>query len=406
MRILLRNFMLAAVVAASLAASTAVAAPAKWESVHVTLHTEDGKGMLLIAGELPASTKLPAEASLSVPPGSKIEWFGEILGGPPANDPEVKYTRTAGKGADDYSFVLRQARTAQAEIPSTSGLLFDGTNYRPSISWTAGSDVPNVQLTVRIPDGATITEPAEGASTQPGEEGFSFYTKSFRDVKAGDKLELALAYAPPAAGTTTAATQPAGDSSGMIVVGIIVLVIGGAALLAFRKKTAPLDEIVADEGDETGAPEQTESTTVESASDEDAALPATPSGAASRKRLFVVVAVVGALVALTVVVTGQGAKPKAIGGVVTETFAQGEPCVTSTLALSLPADTDPASAAESLLAPLRTATGLKSATFDASKGTLQVGYCESETTEDALRTLLAPTGLLAAGGGAPAAQPQ
>ena len=69
------------------------AAPATWERVDVTRHSGQDGNVLLVSGELPASASLPVEAQLSVPAGLELQWIGEVLGGPAADDPELKYTR-------------------------------------------------------------------------------------------------------------------------------------------------------------------------------------------------------------------------------------------------------------------------------------------------------------------------
>ena len=130
MRHSLRFIFAAAVFALAVSpVTTGFAAPTTWERVDVTQHSEQGGGVLLVSGELPATASLPADAQLSVPAGSGLQWIGEILGGASADDPELKFTKTTVKGNDLYRFTLTKSRTAQIEVPLTESMAFDGTTY-------------------------------------------------------------------------------------------------------------------------------------------------------------------------------------------------------------------------------------------------------------------------------------
>ena len=120
MRHSLRFIFAAAVFALAVSpVTTGFAAPATWERVDVTQHSEQGGGVLLVSGELPATASLPADAQLSVPAGSGLQWIGEILGGASADDPELKFTKTTVNGNDLYRFTLTKSRTAQIEVPTS-----------------------------------------------------------------------------------------------------------------------------------------------------------------------------------------------------------------------------------------------------------------------------------------------
>ncbi len=102
---------------------------------------------------LPEKAALPAEGELSVPAGAKLQWIGEVLGGPANADPELKYTKVTKDGVDVYRFTLTKARTAQVEVLSPAAP-FDGTNYTPAIKWTSAQAVPAVRLNIRVPESA------------------------------------------------------------------------------------------------------------------------------------------------------------------------------------------------------------------------------------------------------------
>ena len=380
----------------ALSAVVVQAAPTAWENVDVTLHTEQAGSTLMVSGDLPESVKLPAEAELAVPAGSEVQWIGEILGGPPAEDPALEYTKTTVGGVDVYRVTLTKSRTAQIEVPKP-GQLFDGSSYSSAFKWTSAQDIPQVTLRLRVPQGAKLATAAPGASMQDGADGYSFYTKTVTKVKAGDELALSANYTVPAAAAGAAAAAPKASDSDAPVLGLFLLVIAGAAvalLLASRRKKAGAASQLSTEATDEGSEVDEGPSEVDGSAER----PQAPKGAAKRK--LVTAGIIAALVLAAVVAGGQSAKPKVTGDTVTEVFAQGEPCVTATIALSVADGADPGTTASSLFDALRPLKGLNTATYNAKTSSIDVGYCESKSTEDALRNALAPTGLLAPGGAA------
>ena len=149
-----------------LSAQVAFAAPAQWETVDVTIHPEEGGGVLLVSGQLPESVTLPAQAELAVPAGGQLQWIGQILGGAASADPELQYTKRTVGSSDVYAFTLTKSRIAQIEVPLTAGQQFDGTTYSSAVGWTADRDVPSVRMNIRVPAGAQIATgtPGRGAA--------------------------------------------------------------------------------------------------------------------------------------------------------------------------------------------------------------------------------------------------
>jgi hypothetical protein len=114
------------------------------------------------------------------------------------------------------------------------------------------------------------------------------------------------------------------------------------------------------------------------------------------KRNLVTVVIIGLLVTVAAILGQQSDQPKATGSVISRTYAQGDPCVVADIALAVPATTDPSEAAETLFEALQPLPGLKAATFNKETSCIEVGFCESETSEVAVRAALQPTGLVAA----------
>lgn len=398
-----RFFSFTIVVAATLfSAQVTLAVPAQWETVDVTIHPEGGGAVLLVSGQLPESVTLPAQAELAVPAGGELQWIGQILGGAASADPELQHTMRTVGDSDVYTFTLTKSRTAQIEVPVSSAQVFDGTTYTSRVGWTADQNVPSVRLSIRVPAAAQVATGTAGAELLPGDTAYGFFSKTFRDVKAGQRLEVAVTYA--TALTSTKSTQPAAaspENSLIPVLAILAAVAGGLALfVGVRRKMRPL-----------GASADEDRTSVVAASDDgsdddDIAVhdePAKPGMSASAKRGVATVAVIGVLVVLAFVVAGQSSKAKVTGGTVSQVFAPGEACTTAQIPVTLQNGTDSASAAETLFSALRPVTGLKTASFNSDTSTIQVGFCDSETTEATIRAALASTGMVAAASSAPVA---
>jgi len=401
MRHSLRITLILALCAMQLAfAATAFAAPAAWESVDVVSHSEENGGVMTVFGTLPDATTLPAEAQLSVPAGAEIQWIGEILGGPPAEDPELKYTKTTANGADIYSFTLTKSRIAQIEMLTSDAQVFDGTAYASSLKWVAGTDLPQVRLAIRIPAGATITAPTPGATSMPGETGYDYYTKTVTDVKAGDALVLAAGYTlPPVAGASTTTGASSGNTVSIIIV--VVLLLAGVGLvisvrrkMGAREEAAPAPAPAAAKKAATVATQDDDSGSDDFA--DDAPEPATASRPGAAKRTMVTGIIVAIMVIVAIVLGMQAAKPQVVGDTITETYSPQEACATISIGLSTAGDDDPASTGKTMFDAIRPLPGLTSATYNHKTGTLEVGFCESETSEAAIREALAPTGVLAA----------
>ncbi len=377
------------------------AAPATWERVDVTRHSEQDGSVLLVSGELPASASLPVEAQLSVPAGLELQWIGEVLGGPAADDPELKYTKTTVNGVDIYRFTLTKSRIAQMEVPTPGGQAFDGSTYTPSLSWTAAQDVPEVRLNLRVPQAAQIATPVAGASLLPGDAGYSFYSKTVNDVKAGDQLDLAVGYSLPAvAAASSAGAAPSGGSS-VVPIMLVLLVLAAfiALVFAVRRKMSPGEYGADEEPDAREAGRRAVESSDETVQELEPAEPG-PALTGRAKRNLVTATIIGALIVAAIVVGAQTTKPKATGDTISQTFSSGEACATATIPLAVSADADPSKTAETLFAAIKPIPGLTTATYNRKTASIDIGYCESSSSEAALRQALAPTGMVATGGAA------
>jgi hypothetical protein len=367
---------------------------------------------MLVSGELPATASLPAAGELSVPAGSQLQWIGEILGGASSEDPALQYTKTTVGGSDVYRFTLTKSRTAQIEVPIADDQPFDGTTYTSALAWTATSAVPEVRLNVRVPQAAQIATAQVGAALQPGDAGYSFYTKTFTNVKAGDKLDLTAAYSIPAVGAAPKTATAASGSNSIVPIVLVIVVVGAFAGLAVgvRRKMvgASADDESAVRAAKASATKSVRSARADS-SDAIAGANSRPGSSAGRtpmtgkaKRNLVTGVIVGVLIIAAVVMGLQNTRPQMSGDTISQTFGGGEPCATANISIAAPDRGDPRKTAETLFAAIKPITGLTTATYNVKTKSIEIGYCESKSSEVALRQALAPTGMVSENGAATA----
>ena len=381
----------------------AVASTVGWERVDVTLHNEQSGGVILVQGTLPDSVGLPAQIELWAPEGSVLQWAGEILGGPASQDPGREVSKSTEGGHDVYRFTLEQSRQAQIEIMTGGDVSADGLEYSSSLVWTPAQDVPLVRLIVRVPQTAQVVRTSEGATMEPGGSGFSYYTKTFPDVRAGDPLELTFGYTVPAA-QGAGAQRPSDSSSGLFVaialaalafLVLLFVMIGREVRAASSRRSS---QQLSETGESAVLPgqegpgvtddlvEAEEGYGVDSEPHQDVTRP-------MKRNLFA--GVVAAVLILTVfVVAGETSKPTTSADAISQTFSPGEPCLTATIPLDVPGGSDPKATAETIFEALRPVAGMNSATYRIETATLDVGFCESETSEAVIVQALESTGLV------------
>lgn len=375
-----------------LLAPAAFAAPSTWESVNVSVHDEQTGTMLLVSGTLPADAKLPADVVLTAPAGAQVQWAGEILGGDVSKDPTVEYKVAKQGDSDVYSFTLTKSRTGQIEVLGTGLVGTVGADRGATVNWLAPVDAKEVSVSVRVPKSAQVLTPAEGAKLEPGPTGYSFYTLTEKDVKAGDVTNLTFTYSVP---TSPASAPGAGGGIAPVVIVIVALAFGAIVVIAVRRKSATKRQPSLDELDDEQllvpveqhvdavAPDVTED-------DEPVAAP----GRTSRAPLILVGAVAVAVIAGGLA-AGYASAPKANAGQITKEFSQGEACTTTPFALALGDGADANAAAEKAFTALAAMPSIIRATVYTDTPRIEVSYCDSSASEEQIRAALQPTGLLA-----------
>jgi len=384
------------------AASPALGSPVLWESIDVTAQDEQSGSILLVSGLLPEGTKLPAQVELPVPAGSTLQWAGEVLGGPTDQDPAVETTVVSRDGVDVHSFTMTKGPRGQVEVVVPPTAVFDGSAYSAALKWTSIQDVPTVHLSVGLPQGATVTSPAEGAKLEPADGGNSYYTREVEQVKAGEPLELAFAYtvaaAPAAAVGATA--QPATNSVIPIVLAIGALAGGIALFFAVRRKMGPGSGAVHQSGPATqGAERRSDagsrpSATSLAASDADSGAP----DVSPRRRLSPVglmTLAVGLMIVVAVVVLNLASRPQIAEGKLTKSFGgEASACTSTSITLVPNEGVDLTRKGDEVLDSFTGMQGIGTVTLYVEEPRVDVEFCESTTNETAIKGALSSNGLV------------
>lgn len=386
-------------------AAMALAAPAPWQSVDVTVHGDEAGGaVVVVSGQLPETTKLPAEVVLAVPTGGELQWAGEILGGAAEDDLQLAPTTKTKGTMDLYSFKLSKSRNGQVEVILPSASVFDGSQYRVTLTWVAPQDIPEVSVSARVPQGSQVTEPLEGADQLSGPANSTFYERTTKGVKAGDKVALAMAFtAPSAVAATGGATAGASDPTlALVLIGIVALAAMTVVFLAAgRIKRARSDE----DPDDAETPVRSKEKRSSSKTTEEVDVPEERRPARSNMKLVIVALVIVAMaipLLVAVVVAQESRKPQVSTDSVTQTWSQTEPCTTASIPLKAASPAEASAAAARLFAAIQTVPGIVSATVHFSQPSIEIGYCDSSSSEAELRQRLAATGMVDAAGSAEA----
>jgi len=324
-KLLLATMLLA--VASPLAA---VAAPVPPAAVDISVHDEQSGTILLVAGQLPPDTKLPAQMELAVPRGAQLQWAGELLGGDASADPEAEYTKRTEGDSDIYTLTLKQAPQAQIEVIAPGLVTRTATGGQGELKWTPIADVDAARISFRIPVSAKITTPAEGAELFPQQGGYSFYSRELTDVKKGEPVLFAFAYevGAPAAG---GGAQGTNNQVVPILLLAAVIAFGAVVVVAIRRKMAAKqgeytdgDDAVVPAGGKAAADsvDAVDAPGADEAEDEAVEGPVRPSG--NRKALAIVGGLVAVAVAAMIFAANASQSARTLGDEIVREYAQGD----------------------------------------------------------------------------------
>lgn len=214
----------------------AVATPlAELDIILIDTPQAGGEPVLLVAGELPETTPLPAEIVLPVPDGSVVSWSGEILGGAVQDDPQVEARLEERNGAKVAVFTLSVSRIGQVEVTFPGSVApGEGGSVAAGFTLTSPVDVGSVRMAVAVPPTYEVTSLPEGTLTSTGPQGDIYYYLELGATAPGDPIAYSIQYNPA---TMVPASGPAGGTPQgqfpILLVLVIAAVLAGAALIFF-----------------------------------------------------------------------------------------------------------------------------------------------------------------------------
>ena len=368
-------------------AAPALAAPSAWSFVDVGLHLEQGQPLLLVSGDLPEDVPLPYEAELAVPSGTQLQWIGEILGGPPSEDPQLPYVKTTVGGMDVYKFTLTKSRTAQFEGMPTGMTGTAGEIQSTTIKWTAWQDLPSVRVSQRLPRGAQVAQASDGASMQPGDETYSRYSKTVTNAKAGEVIDLTFSYTLPTSAPSAGSSQSSTNVIVTVFMGAAALLLLGIVVVSMRQKAATRwAEPVAQAAPQQRASAKQRPQTVE----EPAAGPAPRVG--FLRPQFVIAAVL--IMVVVVAVSALSSSGSVKDGKITKFFGSTSPCSSTSLSLMPNPNVNLVEQGKDIVDAFSGYDGIGDVTLTIDTSTLDVTYCESSHTEESIRQIVEGTGLV------------
>lgn len=387
----------AAVIVSAAMAVPALAQEAKWELVEYVLHDEQGQAVLIVSGSLPEDVALPADVTLAVPAGAQLSWVGEILGGAVADDPSVEAAKSTSDGVDVYSFTLAKSRIGQLEV-NIPPAIADGATISPVLSLAANQDIPEVRVGVRIPQGSRIVRPQTGAQITPGPEGYSYYSTTMNDVKSGDPISVAFSYEAPAQVPAQAAAPDPVSSVVLPIILLLVVVAAGATIaikvsakLAAKSRSAENPGASAARTSSVAEDARTEA----DADEADVTVDAGDDEPRRRSKAPIVIVVGGLAVAvIAFLVVGQANKPQSVDGTFTANYPGVGACTSSNLQLTPAAGVDLAKQGDKLVDSLAGVESVGNVTLYIAESRMTVEYCESSTSEEQIKQVLASTGLV------------
>ncbi|MBE0476969.1 MAG: hypothetical protein IBX62_07735 [Coriobacteriia bacterium] len=381
------------------AVSPALAAvPVAGLEVRLLAHTGGGRPILLVSGTLPQDATLPAEVSLRVPAGSEVLWAGEVFGGGLEDDVEADPSVRRGESYDLVTLTLTRARTAQVEVAADSAVTREGDAVTAAVSYEVPEGLGVARVAVALPAGARVGSVTEGVETA-GQEGTTYYYFERDDVKAGEKLELAVTFVPPGAPAPPPAA-PSGDGGGSLLpLAVVGIAVGAPALaLALRRlKRRPAEEDGSEPADGLDdAPGAAGAEEEPAGIAEDRARPADAPARLSPKLVIAAAAVVVIAVA-AYAGTGAGGGP-AVGvmtnenGVLTQRISTASGDSSARFHLTIPCECPPEVEAPNMFAALGAVPGVAHASLHSATMLMEIAFDPSATNEGAISEALAQAG--------------
>jgi hypothetical protein len=197
--------LLLATVIAMMFAASAVAEPVSLQGTPLEVQIwpggEVGYTVFIVTGHIPDDTPLPATVRLPLPDGAEVVWSGEILGGPPAEDPAREYDVVDLPEGRALELTAESTRTVQYEAIGAPLAVVDGLTTSV-FDWMQTVATGDVVFSVRVPAsaGTVSIDPMPVGDPRVNQAGESLYTLRPAVLAVGDSFTVTTAYGPAGAG--------------------------------------------------------------------------------------------------------------------------------------------------------------------------------------------------------------
>ncbi len=197
---------------------------------------QDGKTAIITVVEVDAKTKLPVTVRIPILPGAKVEWAGEVLGGPASADIEKSYKLIQGQGGQFAEMTLNTSHRGQVDSIGFP-LKFTSDSASVEVEYVQTVSSPLTAISVRLPAQTSkhkISPKPEG-DPAVNADGETLYTLKPRAFKPGETQKVAISYK-----TTPPAEKAAGSELNGVLIGLAVaLVIAVGATIVIVRRNAP-----------------------------------------------------------------------------------------------------------------------------------------------------------------------
>lgn len=203
-------------------------APARLANIDVQLWPEDtpGSTSLIIVGQVPTSTPLPATVVLPLPAGATPTWAGELLG---SEQKDISRNPRIDAAAHTLTVVTQKSRLVQYEAQYTP-YKDQGGRRVATVIWPqiVAADKETFAFKLPVASDDVHTNPPYMGQPAVNGQGEKLYTLADRSLKAGETFTMSVDYIPRVPGVTT--TQGSGGLPGWLLPTLFVAL--GAAVVA------------------------------------------------------------------------------------------------------------------------------------------------------------------------------
>lgn len=186
---------------------------------------------------LDTADPLPQEVSIPVPHGATLLWAGEILGGPPEDDPAREPVVTQVGEMDVYTFTLETALVGQVEI-SLDPAQITGDELTTTMTWTNPGEEVLVTASVIAESGASNVQvkPTRSGDVQSNEIGETLHPLAGVRVASGESYVIEASWT---RGDGAAPVEGGGIDQGLLpyLIGALVIAVLLLVTVLVRERT-------------------------------------------------------------------------------------------------------------------------------------------------------------------------